>query len=284
VSTATVSIREILTEDADKVCLFLHQNLNHRVPRDAWKALMCPPWGSLWPNHGFQLVGPDEQLLGVYVAVYSARDDGRPIVCNLAAFCVLEEYRQQSARLVRALIRQTGCVFTDLSPSGNVPAMNLRLGFSELDTGTRLVVNTPSLNRGVSVTDDPQVLQQRLVARDALVYRDHRRAAAARHAIVLQGDDYAYLMYRRDRRKRLPVFASPIFAGGSASVLEATWPALGRHLLRKGLVATLAERRVLGFDPSGLGRELARPRVKMHKGQPQNEVDYLYSELALIEW
>ena len=55
--------------------------------------------------------------------------------------------------------------------------------------------------------------------------------------------------------------------------------------LGRGLAVTLAERRVLGFSPGGPGRELARPRVKMYRGGVGAEdVDYLYSELTLLQW
>jgi len=283
---STVSVREIGTDDAERVSGFLHTHLNNRVPTKAWAALVCPPWGtSGGPNQGFQLVAPDEQIVGVYLAVYSMRDEYRRAVCNLAAFCVLEQHRRHSLRLVKALLSQKGYLFTDLSPSGNVPAMNERLGFHRLDTSTRLVLNAPRSARGITVTESPAALEATLLGRDAIVYRDHRRAAAARHVVVLHDGGYAYLMYRRDRRKRLPVFASPLYAGGDAAVLEDAWAALGSHLLSRGLAATLAERRVLGFSPGGFGRELARPRVKMYRGEAgAEEVDYLYSELTLLQW
>lgn len=283
-ATPSARVREIAAPDLAAVCEFLHVELNRRVPATAWRGLFEPPWGQLGPNHGYQLLDPQDKVVGVYAAVYSSRDEGRVTVCNLAAFCVVPDYRQHAALLARAVTRQKGYAFTDLSPSGNVPALNARLGFEQLDTATRLVLNTPGRVRGTSVTDDPASLESSLIGSDLLIYRDHRAAAAARHAIVEDGDDYAYLMYRRDRRKRLPLFASPIYAGGSREVLERGWPSVGSHLLSKGLVATLGERRILGFAPPGPGRELAVPRVKMFKGSTAAEVDYLYSELTLLEW
>ena len=94
-------------------------------------------------------------------------------------------------------------------------------------------------------------------------------------------------MYRRDRRKRMPVFASPLHVGGSVALLEREWPTVAAHLARRGFAVTLAERRVLGFSPGGLGRELVRPRPKMYLARgatAEPAVDYLYSELTLIQW
>jgi hypothetical protein len=161
------------------------------------------------------------------------------------------------------------------------------LGFHRLDTATRLVVNVPRVSRGFRVTDDPAALQEVLVGRDAEVYRDHRQAPAAQHALLRSADGYGYLMYRRDRRKRLPLFATPLYAGGSADVLHAGWPGLATHLAGHGLPLTLAERRVLGFTPAGPGREITHPRPKMYRAETfpaEPAIDYLYSELTLLKW
>lgn len=279
-----VTVAQITPADTAKICQFLHTNLNPGVPVDAWKFLLRPPWGELGPNHGFQLVH-GEVTVGAYLAIYSTRDHGQSPICNLAAFCVQKEYRAHAFRLVRALLRQKGYVFTDLSPSGSVPSMNERLGFQHLDTSTRLVLNAPRRSRGITVTDSPAGFEEVLAGRDAAVYRDHRLAPAARHVLVLNEDGYGYLMYRRDRRKGLPVFASPLYAGGDPRVLAACWPALSTHLASRGHLMTLAERRVLGFTPSGPGRNLAAPRAKMFRGAVDCEsIDYLYSELTLLEW
>lgn len=283
-----VSTRPITAGDAVPIGTFLHENLNGRVSAEAWMKLILPPWGQPGPNHGFQLVTDDGTVVGAYVAVYSQReiDGNRVDVCNLAAFCVLEVFRAHSFGLIRALLRQHGFVFTDLSPSGNVVAINERLGFRRLDTSTRLVVNLPRPGRrDVRLTGDPAILERVLVDRDALVYRDHQQAPAVEHLLVECDGHYGYLMFRRDRRKGLRLFATPLFVGGRAECIESAWGAIRSHLLRRGLVFTLAEHRVLGFH-TGLGIELGNPRPRMFRGDGTviHDVDYLYSELTLVAW
>ena len=286
---AAPEVNPITLDDAMDVARFLHTNLNEHVTAARWARLLMPPWddGSA-PNRGFQLVD-DGAVVGAYAAVYSHRElDGQDrAVCNLAAFCVLPEYRTHSIRLVRSLLAQRGYVFTDFSPSGNVVAMNERLGFRRLDTSGRLVVNRPArAPRGVRVTDDPAVLAGRLQGRDSDVFRDHREAAAARHVLVETDTAYAYLVYRRDRRKRLPWFAVPLYAGGDRDLLQIAWPRVGAQLLRRGLPFTLAERRLLGFTPGGPGRAFEHNRHKMFRAKDADgdSLDYLYSELTLVEW
>ncbi|KAA9106627.1 hypothetical protein F6B43_15235 [Microbacterium rhizomatis] len=228
-------------------------------------------------------------MVGVYAAVYSEREiDGERLrFCNLAAFCVLDEYRAHSFRLLRAVLGQKGFEFTDLSPSGNVVALNERMGFERLDTRTTLALNLPAIGAGgVSLSGDPAALRATLEGADAAIYRDHRDAAAARHLVVTAGDEYAYLVFRKDRRKGIPVFATPLYVGGSRTLLRSAWPRVAGHLLlRHGLLATLAEEQILGFRPRA-GRPLAAPRAKMFRSKTLGapSIDYLYSELTLIEW
>lgn len=282
---SAVALLPIGDEDVSAVAAFLHEHLNRRVAIEAWTRLLDPAWGA-GPNHGFRLV-TEGRIVGAYAAVYARRRFGPDdvLVANLAAFCVLPEHRSHSLRLIRALLGQKGVEFTDLSPSGNVVGMNERLGFRRLDTGTRLVPNLPARPSRLRITADADAIGAALDGDDATIFRDHRDAPAARHVLVQDDDRCAYLMYRRVSRKRLPVFAAPLHRAGDADLLRSAWPQVAAHLLRRGFLLTLAERRVLGFVP-GIGRDLRAPRPKMVKGPHLDEAttDYLYSELVLLDW
>ena len=180
-------------------------------------------------------------MVGVYLAFYSERKiDGRSErFCNLAAWCVLEEYRSHGLRLLRALLAQKGYHFTDLSPSGSVIALNTRLKFSHLDVATALVPNLPwpLWSPRVRVISEPQEIERTLRGRDLEIYRDHARAAAARHVVVVKGGETCYVMFRKDRRKNLPLFASILYVG-NPELFRTTAKYVFRHLLfRHGIPA-----------------------------------------------
>ena len=61
--------------------------------------------------------------------------------------------------------------------------LNLRLGFTQLDTATALTPNLPwpPLSHGVRLITDPEEIPRHLTGRDAEIHRDHARAAAANH-------------------------------------------------------------------------------------------------------
>lgn len=246
-----------------------------------------PTWRVDAPNHGF-LLRQGEALVGVYLAFYSERavDGGTRRVCNLAAWCVLEEHRAHGVRLARAMLRQKGYDFVDLSPSGNVVDLNTRLGFQFLDTATALVPNVPLPSRpGVRLVTRPADIERTLRGRDLAVYRDHRDARAAWHFVVTVGEQSCYVVARRDRRKGLPVFASLLHVS-DPDVLARAGHAPYRHLLlRHRTLVTLAEHRVAGRPPR-LSRTQRSPRRRMFRSEQTAPaaVDYLYSELTCVPW
>lgn len=282
-----VDLAPIADEDVGAVAAFLHQHLNSRLSAAEWEHCAVPTWAVDAPNHGF-LLRQGGAVVGAYLAFYSERtfDGGRRRICNLAAWCVLDEHRSHGVRLVRAMLRQRDYDFVDLSPSGNVVDLNSRLGFSFLDTDTSLVPNLPLPSpRGVRVISRPGAIERVLAGRDLELYHDHRGAAAALHFVVRVGSETCYVVARRDRRKGLPVFASLLHVS-DPGVLARAGHAPYRHLLvRHRALVTLAERRVAGEVPR-LSRRQRAPRPKMYRalGSSPTSVDYLYSELTCVPW
>jgi len=288
---ARVSIGPITEADLPAVAAFLHAHLNRRVPPEAWVRAVQVPWKVDAPNYGF-LLRDGDAVVGAYLALYAERlVEGRPErFCNLAAWCVLPEYRFHGPRLLKALLAQDGYHFTDLSPSGSVVGINRRLGFQALDTTTVLLPNLPWPSwprrgrRRYAVSTDPAVIEATLTGPELELYRDHAGATAARHLVLSTGDEWCYVMFRRDRRKRLPLFATLLHVSHPALLREAARP-LARHLLRHGVLVTLAERPVIP-QPPGRSIRLNRSRPKMLKSDRlrPDQIDYLYSELTCLAW
>jgi hypothetical protein len=284
----TVRVAPIGAEQLPEVGDFLHQHLNRRVPAERWARMAVPTWRVDAPNHGF-LLRRDDEVVGAYLAFYSEREiRGRTErFCNLAAWCVREDHRADGVRLLRALLRQRGYHFTDLSPSGNVVAINERLRFTRLDTTTALVPNSrwPRGSRGARIVSDPAEVGSLLSGRDLEVFRDHQDAVAARQFLVVDSGAVCHVIARKDRRKRLPLFASVLHVS-DRDVFRANDALVFRHLLaRHGAAVTLAERRVLGYIPA-FSRVLATPRTKMYRSATlgPDDIDYLYSELTCVAW
>lgn len=282
-----VELRPITTADLPAVGHFMHENLNGRVAASAWIDALKVPWTVSAPNHGYFLRS-DGEVVGAYLAYYSERTiEGKTEkFCNLGAWCVHDSHRAQGLRLLMSLLRQRGYHFTDFSPSGNVVPLNRKLNFADLDTTTTLILNIPWPTRGgARISSDPALLDSVLMGPERGIYDDHRTTRAARHLLLLSGDESCYVIFRRDRRKRVRAFASILYVGDKPLFQRMIRP-LGSHLLlQHGALATLLESRVVGGPPKG-SIALSRSRPKMYKSDTltADQIDYLYSELTCLEW
>jgi hypothetical protein len=279
----------ITPADALRVGAFLNAHLNPRVSADSWARSLDVPWEVEHPNAGFMLLDDNGEIAGAHLAFYSDREiDGRTErFCNLGAFCVLEQHRFHSLRLLKALLAQDGFHFTDLSPSGNVVKLNERLKFRSLDTSGALIPNLPwpSLPGRDVISSDPAVLEATLTGPALRLYRDHARAAAAHHVVLERGGEWCYVVFRRDRRKGLPLFASLLHVSNPDLFRRMARPFARHLLLRHRVLATLAEDRVTGYRPR-LSYGLGAPRRKMFQSPSLDpaQIDYFYSELVCVAW
>lgn len=282
-----VELRPITGNDVPLVAHFFHQHLNSRLSAAEWASAMVPPWNSATKDRGF-LLAADGIIVGANLLFWSEREiDGRPErFCNLAALCVRPDHRAHTVRLLRAALRPRDVHFTDLSPSGSVVEMNRRLGFEPLDTATALVPSVPRpWPRGTRLVTDPDEVRDLLDGDDRRVFDDHRGARAARHLVVVRGDRHCYLVYRRDRRKRLPVFATLLHVG-DPELLVATLPRVLAHvLLHDHALVLLVELRLLGPRRPRLSTTI-EGRTKMFKSPRlrADQIDDLYSELTCVAW
>ncbi|WP_200938641.1 hypothetical protein [Cellulomonas sp. Root137] len=282
--TTPVRLSPVDDDSLPEIARFLHENLNSGLSADDWARALVPSWRTAEPTHGYCLRA-DGVLVGVYAAFFSERVvAGRERrVCNLAAWCVLDGYGAQGLRLLRALLSSGAELFTDLSPSGSVVPIDLRLGFQRLDTTTDVRPNLPLWRRRVTVVTDQGRIAGLLTGRDAEIFRDHAGAAAVRHVVLLVDDRPCYVMYRRVRRKRLPLFAALVHVGDTALFLRGVGP-LGAHLLVRGMPVLLAERRIVG-GPVGLSRTvMGRPKLFRGADVEAGDVDDLYSEITSVPW
>ena len=136
------------------------------------------------------------------------------------------------------------------------------------------------------VVDEPGAIAGRLGGRDLEIFRDHQHARAAHHVVLERGSQSCYAIWRRDRRKNLPLLASILHASDPAA-LTALLPALSTHLLvRHGVPVILAERRFTTLRPpnSFMLTRSSRPKMFRSPTLAAEAIDYLYSELTCVAW
>ena len=143
----------------------------------------------------------------------------------------------------------------------------------------------PFWSSRVRVISEPRKIENILHGNDLAIYRDHACAAAARHVVVVENDRPCYVIFRRVRRKHLPLFASILYVS-DRELFGRVANYVFRHLLLcHGIPFTLAELRVVGTRPrSSIMLKSPRPKMYRSANLRPDQIDYLYSELTCVAW
>ena len=101
--------------------------------------------------------------------------------------------------------------------------------------------------------------------------------------VLRRGNRSCYVIFRKDRPKNLPLFASIVYVSDRTLFRYMFRPFTRHLLLHHGLPATLIELRVAEYRPWP-SVNLGTPRRKMilsSRLRP-DDIDYLYSELVCV--
>lgn len=281
----TVELAPITDADVPAVADLLHANLNDQVP---WaQSTLAVPWKVDAPNHGF-LLRDGHHVVGACVAFYSERPVAGRVerFCNLGAWYVQPDYRFHSIRLLMALLAQEGYHFTALSANETVLAIIARRKFRSLDTSAALIPHLPwpAVPSRTRISADPEVIERTLAGTELELYRDHARALAVHHHVLLRGQESCYIMYREFRHRDMPLYAVLLHVSNPDLFHRALVP-LTRHLLiRHRLVATLGELRIIGHQPRLSFKLNAWPKMYRSASLEPEQIDNLYSELVCVPW
>jgi hypothetical protein len=281
-----VELSPITDADIAAVAQFLHANLDDQVPWD--RAISSVPWKVEAPNHGFML-RDGQRVVGTQLAYYSKRLMAGRVerFCNLSAWSVLPDFRSHSIRLPTALLAQDGFHFTALSPIDRAVSIYTRLKFRFLDTSAVFIPNLPwpGLPGRTRISADPDVIESTLAGAELELYRDHAQALAARHVVLVRGQDSCYVMYRETRHRGRGIPLAQILHVSSPGLFHRAIIPLTRHLLiRHGLLATLAELRFIGHRPPLSLKVTSPPKMYRSDSLEPGQIDDLYSELVCLPW
>jgi hypothetical protein len=278
-----VAISPITGADIADVADFLRAHMN---AQDSWARACVPPWKVDAPNHGFML-RDGQRIVGVLLAFYSERlVAGRTErFCNLGAWCVLPDYRFHSIRLNMVALAQDGYHFTSFTPIERTRTILAKLKFRPFDTSAALIPNLPwpTLPGRIKVSAKPDVIEQALAGPELELYRDHAQTLAARHVVLIRGQDTCYVMYREARSRGLS-YAVLLHVSNPALFHRALRPLTRHLLLRHQMVVTLGELRTIGHRPRLSVKLTAWPKLYRSTTLQPEQIDDLYSELVCRPW
>ena len=284
-----VTVRPISDDDLAGVAEFLHAHLNERVPAAAWLRAFTPPWAFEQPNHGFMLVDDAGEIVGAYAALYSERTigDRQERVCNWPPGACARTSGSTASACSRRLAQERLHVHRPLAEwERRAPQHPSRLHRARHRHRARAhaALAAPVGRAG---EPDPDVIDTALTGDQRDLYRDHAGLAAARHLVLFDGDRSCWVVFRMDRRKKLPPVFASILHVSDQDLFRRRIRTVGSHLLlHHRAAALLAEQRVTGTLDVWPRFTLGAPRRKMFPSSTMSvdEVDYFYSDLTCLSW
>lgn len=281
---ARPTLEPVTADTLPEFAAFLHQHLDPSRSPQQWVDGFITPWMPGQPNHGF-VIREQGQIVGGIGTFYADRlIEGRAEkVCNITSWCVLDSHRQHSMRLAMAVVAQKGFHFTDFSPTKVVVGMLQFLKFRPLDNQQVAALNLPwPVFDGMTLISDTSTITQRLIGHALKVCEDHLRFPWLQHVLIGRPGAWCHVIYKRRHFKGLP--AAEILHVSDRDLMSAGWHRLSRHLLLRGMLGTLVERRVWGPKPwPSVIRSGFNPPLYLSETLQDEQIDYLYSETMAFD-
>lgn len=277
------TIEPITDETLPEFAAFLAMHMGKARSESDWRAALRHQWDPERTNYGF-LLRDSATMVGGIGAIYARRETAKGTIrtCNITSWCVLDAYRQQSTRLLMALIGQEGYHFTNFSPTAVVAGVLRFVKFKPLDGRQAIVPNLPRWARGVRVVAGRANVEALLQGANLRIFHDHREFPRLRHAVLCSGTEVCYVIYRRIRYRGFP--AARIVHRSDRIVFERGWATLASHFLSRGMLTTHLDRRMLARLPK-LAVTPSWTAIKLYRSDllDESDIDYLYSESVVLD-
>jgi hypothetical protein len=276
-------LRCVLQSDVGAVCAFLAKNMHRGMSADQYRPLFSYPWLADKPGMGY-ILEEDGHIVGFLGAIYSCRRlSGRmERFCNLTNWCVLPEYRNESLKLLFAVLGQGPQVILNLSPSLEVQKILVAMRYRLLDNfklfSLPLTHFWTAAGRG-RVLSEGEEMQAALNEHQEEIIR-HHSGTGCRFLMIAEGGRNCFVVSKRRKKQGVPF----------TEILHASDPDLLRHNFERVKLFLLPRDRtiLLAIDERLLVARLPfmlpyrRPTYFQSRSIEPRVIDNLYSELALL--
>ncbi len=282
-----VNVLPILEDDLDGVSDFLNGHLNSNIFPGTWKQSFKMGWAEHIPNFGFQLVN-NKEIVGVLCIIYSDQKiNGNPEkFCNPHSWFVLDEYRNQSIKLVMAAVKQEGFHFTMFTPNPDVTEIFQYLKFKRLSEKQYVFINYPSFKRLFQnhiATSNLQEIEKVLTGYELKVFKDHRRLNWIQHFVFGHNNECCHVIYKTGTWKKIP-FAYILYVSDPVIFLKYRWILAHYFLVSNFIFFIRIDARFFpGYDNPSFTFEYKQPKLFQSKTLVENQIQNIYSELVALD-
>ncbi len=276
-------IRPAEPEDFERLYpLFLGFNAP-RPSKETFRRLFVRRWGNLDDPLGY-LLEDEGHPVGFLGTLFSRREVGGrdEKCCNLTTWIVARDYRSEGLSLLLRVLQHPNTTFTNFTGVKVAPILR-RFGFQALDERARILLPLPLAAPGELLLD-PARIAPHLDDHDRRILDDHRPFSFP-HVLLRRGSEYAYLIVKVVRRKRLPL--AEVHYLSHPAVFTRLAPALlARLCLRLGVLGLLAGEHYLAGQTAPLPTltiPQRLPRLVRSTRIAPRDMDTLYSELQVLD-
>lgn len=253
---------------------------------DGWRALLAPPWSL--PESLYAITARDSgRLAGVLGLVTAERRTaaGLKRTANMTSWYVLKPYRSLGIghRMIALATADPSVTVTNFTSSrGAVPVVE-SAGMRVLDRDRLLWrPRRQPRHRRLPVHSDPAALGDALPEHVRRTLADHEGLNLAL-AVIETADGFCPLLHTT-RRKRDSHLTCEVLYAGDRVLLARHARAIADTLLPPEGVELSIDRRFLPPDIEADGAEpIPVPRYYIPGGMAAAEVDYLYSEIVVLD-
>ncbi len=278
---------KITQDDFARVHDPLLRKLNPKFSKDRWKALFHWGWENPEDHVGFGLETESGDLVGFIATIYSIQrfHDREPLtVCNVSSWIVEPGFRSSALALAMPVLRRGDLAVTNLTSLPEVNDMFRKLGFTTLETHTRVLLPVPWPLRPTIAEcflADPDKAQESVDTLTARVIMDHRNVE--QQWILRQSGRTCHVVLTLGRRRRMTT--ARIHHVSDPELFEQGIWTLRRRLFgaHQVVLCEWDERLLRGREiPSTRRIPLPVSRIFRSSQIEAGELSNLYSELPLL--
>ena len=283
----SLQIRPAGPGDRNAVCALLHEKMNRRVPLERWRWLIDGRWAPWTDEFGVVAVDGD-RLAGFLGVVYAERrlPNGPQRSGNLTSWYIGKTYRGRGLGLDMLLAATSRNDITYTTFSSNPPALRLmkKAGLELLDD-KRLIwdAGRKVVPSGVEILTEPHEIRRHLSACAAQLMADHAGLNVRPYLIRPDGGNGCLvLLYVKE--KGADIAYHEILHVGEPAVFGRHAAAFAAEILPPRQALLSVDSRFLPGDikPDRV-EPIEVPRFYRPVGMRAAEVDFLYSEIVLLD-
>lgn len=176
-----------------------------QLDKTAWQRQFNFPFGKVEDHCGYMLLA-DQKPVGFLGAIFSQRMIRGKLekFCDLAAWIVDENYRNNSLSLLFPVLREKYLTITTFTASNRVQAVLRKLGFKDIETALQILISKPSLKKSPILIFDLDQIESRLSGVALQIFRNHKHLQCW-HVLLDTPDGPCYLMLNKSMKKRIPL-------------------------------------------------------------------------------